>query len=183
MTLKHTHTTSCTSRFVCVCTNLLLKSILIVVDSETQNCNWTINSVSGILCFNLKNIAVCQNVFFVKSALYPLVSQFEISNRKADKCHSIFFICLSFSEVYLNLFIPILWLLKKCFILLINREKRKYEISYVCGPGSTPLLGLTIGQLLQSTADKYGDREAVVVVHQKIRKTYQQLLTDVSIES
>ena len=68
-------------------------------------------------------------------------------------------------------------------VFLINREKRKYEISYVCGPGSTPLLGLTIGQLLQSTADKYGDREAVVVVHQKIRKTYQQLLTDVSIES
>ena len=53
----------------------------------------------------------------------------------------------------------------------------------MCGPGSTPLLGLTIGQLLQSTADKYGDREAVVVVHQKIQKTYQQLLTDVSIES
>ena len=49
----------------------------------------------------------------------------------------------------------------------------------MCGPGSTPLLGLTIGQLLENTANKYGDREAVVVLHQNIRKTYQQLLIDV----
>ncbi|XP_046636691.1 medium-chain acyl-CoA ligase ACSF2, mitochondrial-like [Daphnia pulicaria] len=59
-----------------------------------------------------------------------------------------------------------------------TKENRKYETSYVCGPGSTPLLGLTIGQLLENTANKYGDREAVVVIHQNIRKTYQQLLND-----
>ena len=62
-------------------------------------------------------------------------------------------------------------------------KNRKYENSYVCGPGSTPLLGLTIGQLLENTANKYGDREAVVVIHQNIRKTYQQLLIDVWIIS
>lgn len=64
-----------------------------------------------------------------------------------------------------------------------TKENRKYETSYVCGPGSTPLLGLTIGQLLENTANKYGDREAVVVIHQNIRKTYQQLLNDVWIIS
>ena len=53
-----------------------------------------------------------------------------------------------------------------------------YEYSYVCGPGHIPLLGLTIGQLLERSADKYGDNEAVVVVHQKIHKTFTQLLEE-----
>ncbi|XP_045032055.1 medium-chain acyl-CoA ligase ACSF2, mitochondrial isoform X2 [Daphnia magna] len=59
-----------------------------------------------------------------------------------------------------------------------NDNKRKYEHSYVCGPGTTPLLGKTIGQLLESASDRHGDSEAVIVVHQKIRKTYLQLLHD-----
>ena len=55
----------------------------------------------------------------------------------------------------------------------------KYQQSYVCGPGNTPLLGMTIGQLLDKTVEKHGDNEAVVVVHQNVRKTYQELRADV----
>ena len=47
--------------------------------------------------------------------------------------------------------------------------------SYVSGPGYPPLMGLTIGQTVDSAADKYGDREAVVVTHQNIRRTYTQV--------
>ena len=36
-------------------------------------------------------------------------------------------------------------------------------------------MGLTIGQTVDSAADKYGDREAVVVTHQNIRRTYTQV--------
>ena len=60
-----------------------------------------------------------------------------------------------------------------------HKHKKKYEFSYVCGPATTPLLGFTIGQLLENAANKHGDNEAVVVVHQNIRKTYQQVLQDV----
>jgi acyl-CoA synthetase (AMP-forming)/AMP-acid ligase II len=37
---------------------------------------------------------------------------------------------------------------------------------------------LTIGQLLERSAGKYGDNEAVVVVHQNIHKTFTQLLEE-----
>ena len=68
-----------------------------------------------------------------------------------------------------------------CFLKIHSfyRPKKRFENSYVSGPGTTPLLGVTIGQLLEKTAGRYGDDDAVVVVHQKIRKTYQQLLREV----
>jgi len=37
---------------------------------------------------------------------------------------------------------------------------------------------LTIGQLLERSAGKYGDNEAVVVIHQQIQKTFTQLLEE-----
>jgi hypothetical protein len=52
-------------------------------------------------------------------------------------------------------------------------------MSYVCGPGDVPLKGLTLGQLLQDAADRYGDRTGVVSVHQNIRKNFYQILRDV----
>jgi len=51
--------------------------------------------------------------------------------------------------------------------------------SYVCGPSSTPLLGLTIGQAVDSSADRFGDREGLVVVHQGIRRNFTQLREEV----
>lgn len=47
--------------------------------------------------------------------------------------------------------------------------------SYVNGPSSEPLLYLTVGAVLEVAAEKYADREALVVRHQQIRWTYREL--------
>jgi len=47
-------------------------------------------------------------------------------------------------------------------------------ISYTCGTAEYPLLGMTIGEMLDVVAAKYPDNEAVVSVHQNIRWTYQE---------
>ncbi len=46
--------------------------------------------------------------------------------------------------------------------------------SYVHGTSTTPLLGETIGQNLRRTVERYGDREALVVVSQGYRATWRQ---------
>jgi fatty-acyl-CoA synthase len=43
--------------------------------------------------------------------------------------------------------------------------------SYAQGAVDTPLLGETIGESLERTVAKHGDREALVVRHQGIRLT------------
>jgi len=62
------------------------------------------------------------------------------------------------------------------------RKRRRWpseDESYVCGPGSVPLLGLTVGRLLERAADRFGDREAVVsVAQQRRRATYGRLLDE-----
>ncbi|AKJ01502.1 fatty-acyl-CoA synthase [Archangium gephyra] len=47
--------------------------------------------------------------------------------------------------------------------------------SYVHGTSTTPLLGETIGHNLRRTVERYGDREALVVVSQGYRATWRQL--------
>ena len=47
--------------------------------------------------------------------------------------------------------------------------------SYASGPSTTPLLGETIGANLQRTVASFGDREALVSVHQGLRLTYAEL--------
>ncbi len=47
--------------------------------------------------------------------------------------------------------------------------------SYVHGSSEVPLLGDTIGDNLRRTVERFGDREAVVVPHQRYRATYRQL--------
>lgn len=49
------------------------------------------------------------------------------------------------------------------------------ELSYVCGTSSKPLLFQTIGQALEHAADRWGDRDAVVVRQQDLRMTYAEL--------
>jgi fatty-acyl-CoA synthase len=49
-------------------------------------------------------------------------------------------------------------------------------LSYGHGTGSHPLLGHTIGQALHDAADRYGERDALVVRHQGVRLTWGQLL-------
>lgn len=54
------------------------------------------------------------------------------------------------------------------------------EWSYVCGPGHPPLLGSTIGQMVDSAAERFGEREALVVVHQgNLRRTFNQIQYEV----
>ncbi len=48
------------------------------------------------------------------------------------------------------------------------------SLSYTCGISDKPLLGITIGDMLDQTAAKYPDNEALVVKHQNIRYTYRQ---------
>jgi fatty-acyl-CoA synthase len=67
------------------------------------------------------------------------------------------------------------------FFFLQNRDK--LTTSYICAPCETPLVGYTVGQLLQRSTDLYADREAVVFIHQNIRKTFQQLLEEVKMHS
>jgi fatty-acyl-CoA synthase len=50
------------------------------------------------------------------------------------------------------------------------------ELSYVHGASSTPLLGETIFQNLRRTAERFGNREALVVAHQERRFTYAELV-------
>lgn len=47
--------------------------------------------------------------------------------------------------------------------------------SYTAGHSTTPLMGQTIGEMFNVSAEKYADNEALIVVHQNIRLTYQEL--------
>jgi fatty-acyl-CoA synthase len=52
------------------------------------------------------------------------------------------------------------------------------QLSYVNGAGDVPLLGETIFQNLRRTAAQFGDREALVVMHQNHRSTYRELVAE-----
>lgn len=52
--------------------------------------------------------------------------------------------------------------------------------SYSHGASTTPLLGETIGQSLKRTVEKYGGREALVMVEQNYRATYQEFWEQVA---
>lgn len=49
------------------------------------------------------------------------------------------------------------------------------ELSYVAGTSDTPLLYQTVGTALEAAATRYGDRPALIVPHQKVRWTYDEL--------
>jgi fatty-acyl-CoA synthase len=55
------------------------------------------------------------------------------------------------------------------------------QLSYVSGSGPVPLLGETIGDNLRRTVERFGDREALVAVHQNYRATYRQLWEQTSV--
>ncbi len=46
------------------------------------------------------------------------------------------------------------------------------EGSYASGTSTFPLLGVSIGEMLDNISAKYPDTEAIVSVHQNIRWTY-----------
>ncbi len=49
------------------------------------------------------------------------------------------------------------------------------SVSYASGPSDKPLLGMPIAELFDNIVGEYGDREAVVSLHQGERLTYRQL--------
>ncbi|KAL7641914.1 UNVERIFIED_CONTAM: hypothetical protein RMT77_007788 [Armadillidium vulgare] len=57
----------------------------------------------------------------------------------------------------------------------IQRKSTGKEWSYAMGPSDVPLLGLTIGKALDQAAESFGDTEAVVSVHQRIRRTFSEV--------
>lgn len=54
--------------------------------------------------------------------------------------------------------------------------------SYVHGTSTIPLLPLTVGQSLDSTVQRWPDREAVVFLQDGIRKTFAQFQQDVGLQ-
>ena len=52
--------------------------------------------------------------------------------------------------------------------------------SYTSGTSDTPLLGLTIGDLFDQSAENYPDHLALIVRQQQIRLTYRQLQEQVN---
>jgi len=55
-----------------------------------------------------------------------------------------------------------------------NREGMIVALSIASGPESTPLLDETIGSNLADTVDRFGAEDALVVVHQGIRQTWNE---------
>ncbi len=52
--------------------------------------------------------------------------------------------------------------------------------SYSSGTSETPLLGVTIGEMLDKTATQYPETEALVCLHQNIRWTYKEFVEKVN---
>jgi fatty-acyl-CoA synthase len=55
-----------------------------------------------------------------------------------------------------------------------------YYPSYTSGTSESPLIGMTIGEMLDRTAAKHPDNEALVALHQDIRWTYKEFLDKVN---
>ena len=55
------------------------------------------------------------------------------------------------------------------------------ERSYAHGTGNTPLLGRTIGQVLDAAASSYPDQDALVVRHQNLRFSYRHFVKRVEL--
>ena len=51
--------------------------------------------------------------------------------------------------------------------------------SYSQGTGASPLVGLTVGELLDRTTARFSDNPALIVCHQNKRYTYRQFLREV----
>lgn len=59
-----------------------------------------------------------------------------------------------------------------------QQDERRW--SYTSAISDTPLLGLTIGDMFDQTAEKYPDQPALISRHQNIRLTYRQLQEQVN---
>jgi fatty-acyl-CoA synthase len=60
-----------------------------------------------------------------------------------------------------------------------SQQREAGNPSYSQGIGASPLVGLTVGEMLDRTAARYPDNPALIVRHQNNRYTYQELLREV----
>src|SRR5262245_26492275 len=65
--------------------------------------------------------------------------------------------------------------------MLIERQVAVLPLSYANGPRDTPLLEETIGENLRRTVERFGEREALVVVDQGYCATYRELWDEVDL--
>lgn len=63
----------------------------------------------------------------------------------------------------------------------MTTEATRPKSSYVCGASTSALIGRCIGQVLDDTADKYPEGDALVVKHENRRFTYRQLKQEVEL--
>jgi hypothetical protein len=61
-------------------------------------------------------------------------------------------------------------------------EIEESQRSYFSIPGITPLLGITVGELIDEAAQKFGHKDALVVPFQRIRRSFIQLKEEVSVQ-
>jgi fatty-acyl-CoA synthase len=62
----------------------------------------------------------------------------------------------------------------------MNHEQQEVShLSYSQGVGTSPLAGLTVGELLDRTASRFPDQPALIVRHQNQRYTYAEFLREV----
>lgn len=54
-----------------------------------------------------------------------------------------------------------------------------YKPSYIHGVGKEPLVALTLGQLIQNAADKWGEREAIYSVYEGKRYSFKEAQEEV----
>lgn len=62
----------------------------------------------------------------------------------------------------------------------MNGKSKGIKKSYIHGSTNSPLLFDTIGERLRLAARKFPDREVVIFKKEGVRKTYRELLKDVS---
>ncbi len=65
--------------------------------------------------------------------------------------------------------------------MLIERQAAVLPLSQTQGPRDVPLLEETIGENLRRTVERFGDREALVVLDQGYRATYRELWHEVGL--
>jgi fatty-acyl-CoA synthase len=63
----------------------------------------------------------------------------------------------------------------------MTTEATRPKSSYVCGASTSTLIGRCIGQVLDDSAGKYPERDALVIKHENRRFTYRQLKQEVEL--
>ncbi|XP_070552712.1 medium-chain acyl-CoA ligase ACSF2, mitochondrial-like [Ptychodera flava] len=67
----------------------------------------------------------------------------------------------------------------KCAFSTASQQEQKYTQSYAHTASSVPLVGQTIGKIIDETTEKWPDRTAVVFPQQGIRRTYEEFRQEI----